>query len=437
MQIYIKVLVTVLLIYTAIINIAPFKIKIKDIISMIVLSVFVATVVININEFIIMLPIIMISIIFLYKNSKNMLMGIIVSLLSIIIAVVIDYSASYIFMFIFKIEPSKITDISLLYAEFALTEFILIYVTTKMIRFVIKKRNNIFNIELKNKFSILITLSLLITLIIFYINIILGSKFGFTNEVLKVNGLLFFIYFILLGVVMLILFKSITKEMELKNKQTHFESLQKYTDNLENLYGDMRAFKHDYVNIISSMIGYIEDDDMEGLKKHFNENILPLSNEMGKNNSKIALLKNIKIPEIKGLLSSKLIRAQEIGIELFIDIVEPIENVDMDIIDISRSLGILLDNAIEAGEKCENPTVKIAFVKRGQALIIAILNKCPEDTPPIYKIYKKGYSTKGENRGVGLSNLKEILEKYSNVSIDTTIENEEFIQKITIDSNFV
>ncbi|MDD7795014.1 sensor histidine kinase [Clostridium sp. 'White wine YQ'] len=437
MEIYIKLLGTILFVYTAIINIAPFKIKKRDIITMIVLSELSARIVININEFIIMIPIIMISIVFLYKNSKNLLISTIIPLFSVIIAVIIDSSVSYMFIFIFDMDIYMASTISKVYVEFIATGFVLIFVTTKGVRYIIKKRHSIFNIELKNKFSILITLSLLITLIIFYINIILGSKFGFTNEVLKVNGLLFFIYFILLGVVMLILFKSITKEMELKNKQSHFESLQKYTDNLENLYSDMRAFKHDYVNIISSMIGYIEDDDMEGLKKHFNENILPLSNEIGKNNSKIALLKNIKIPEIKGLLSSKLIRAQEIGIELFIDIVEPIENIDMDIIDISRSLGILLDNAIEAGEKCENPTVKIAFVKRGQALIIAILNKCPEDTPPIYKIYKKGYSTKGENRGVGLSNLKEILEKYNNVSIDTTIENEEFIQKITIDSNFV
>ena len=47
-------------------------------------------------------------------------------------------------------------------------------------------------------------------------------------------------------------------------------------------------------------------------------------------------------------------------------------------------------------------------------------------------LFKQGFSTKGENRGLGLSNLKEIIDKYKNVTLDTFIKNELFFQEITI-----
>ncbi|ADZ19124.1 Histidine kinase-like ATPase [Clostridium acetobutylicum EA 2018] len=50
----------------------------------------------------------------------------------------------------------------------------------------------------------------------------------------------------------------------------------------------------------------------------------------------------------------------------------------------------------------------------------------------IYKIYKRGFSTKGDNRGIGLSNLKDIIGKYPNVMLDTVIEDNQFKQIIDI-----
>ncbi|WP_455797754.1 GHKL domain-containing protein [Clostridium butyricum] len=55
-----------------------------------------------------------------------------------------------------------------------------------------------------------------------------------------------------------------------------------------------------------------------------------------------------------------------------------------------------------------------------------------KDKIPIYKIYEKGFSTKGENRGLGLYSLKEITSKYNNVFLDTVLENNEFKQLLQI-----
>jgi two-component system sensor histidine kinase AgrC len=355
-------------------------------------------------------------------------------LLANIISIISDYIVSCINVFVFNLHIVKYYH-SGTYILSLIETIAIIVIISRVIGYLIENKFKIFNVDFTNKFGLIIIISLTITLIVFYTNIVLGSKLGFTDEILKLNGVLFFIYCIFLGKIMDILFKSFTKELEFKNKQAHFESLQRYTENLENLYSEMRVFKHDYINIISSMIGYMEDNDMEGLKAHFTKNIVPLSDEIGRSSSQIDLLKNIKVPEIKGILSSKLIRAQEIGIDVKIDVVEPISNIPMGIIDIVRALGILLDNAIEGAEKCKTPILRVGFIKREDSLIVIIVNSCLEDVPPIYRLNKKGFSTKGENRGVGLSNLKMILDKYENVFLDTIIEDNTFLQKVTIENS--
>ena len=66
--------------------------------------------------------------------------------------------------------------------------------------------------------------------------------------------------------------------------------------------------------------------------------------------------------------------------------------------------------------------MSIGFIKKNNSVIIVVSNSFSGDIPPIHKLYKLGFSTKGENRGLGLSNLREIMSKYNNVSIDTRIE---------------
>jgi len=46
------------------------------------------------------------------------------------------------------------------------------------------------------------------------------------------------------------------------------------------------------------------------------------------------------------------------------------------------------------------------------------------------EIYEVGFSTKGENRGLGLNNVKEIIDKYDEVILETDIETNYFIQVV-------
>ncbi|WP_187287418.1 sensor histidine kinase [Gottschalkia acidurici] len=176
----------------------------------------------------------------------------------------------------------------------------------------------------------------------------------------------------------------------------------------------MKSFKHDYINILISMAEYINQNDMENLKEYFDNNILSISKDIDSRDFKLGLIQNIKIPELKGIVSSKIIRAHKDNINIFIDILEPIQNINMNIVDLCRVIGILLDNAIEAAKKTSSKSIKFGLVSRKNSVTIIVINSCPHDTIEIFKIYENGFSTKGLNRGVGLSNLKKY---YLNITI--------------------
>ena len=429
MNIYISALGAISVLFLSMINLGYFKVTIKEFISIIFISQCfnIIILLLNLGEFIAMIPMVIIPGIFIYTKNKSIVASIVIPISTVVIDVLVDYIITNIFILLFGIGPEAIRGSNKLYFLIYVLEFIILFCTSKFLGALINKKIKISNLYLNKKFSILAITSLVLTVVIFYTNIIFERNSSLRIEFIKVNVMLFLFYFILLIVTIYILVTSITKEMNLKNKQIQFESLQEYTSSLENLYTDMRVFRHDYINIISSLIGYIENKDIDGLEKHFNEHIVPLSKGIESNNFKIGILKNVKIAEIKGILSSKLIRAQELGIDTFIDIVEPIEKINMDIIDLSRAVGIFLDNAVEAAVECDKPSIKVAIINKENSVLIVIINSIKEEIP-IYKIYQKGFSTKGENRGLGLCNLKEITSKYNNVSLDTLLENGEFKQ---------
>ena len=428
MPIYIQILITVLLIYVSIINLVSYKLSLKDLFIMILAAELIAVPVAQMEEFLAIIPMIIITGVILYKYDKNLMISIIIPIGAVLIGVVADYIVSNTYISLFGINVTR----GNFNIGVALLEFFICIVISKGIGYLLNKKIKLTNINLKGKYGVLIVLSLLLTLIIFYTNIYLGSKAGFNEDVLRANGILFLTYFILLGVILFVLIRSLTKELEFRNKQKEFENLKQYTESLEKLYSDMRVFRHDYINIISSMIGYIDNRDMDGLERHFYENIIPVSKSMQKKDFKIGSIKNIHIPEIKGIVSSKLIRAQELGLDVHVEVVENIDDIKMNIIDLSRGLGILLDNAIEASKESLEFKLKLAFIKTEKAIIIVISNSYKEKNISLNKIFKPNYSTKGSGRGIGLNNLKKIIDDYDNVFLETKMIDNYFIQELQI-----
>jgi two-component system sensor histidine kinase AgrC len=198
------------------------------------------------------------------------------------------------------------------------------------------------------------------------------------------------------------------------------------------MYNSLRSFKHDYVNILLSISGYIEHGEMEELREYFANKIFPTKNLIDQGDYKLNQLGNIGVLEIKSLLSAKMIYAHESGIEVTIDIPDKVDSFLIDTVDLARILGIFLDNAMEAALEAEQPQMGLNIIQNKAGVAITISNRFLDNGAMLHQLKQKGVSTKAGHQGIGLSNAQKIISSYDNVLLETTMKNGCFMQYLEL-----
>ena len=104
-------------------------------------------------------------------------------------------------------------------------------------------------------------------------------------------------------------------------------------------------------------------------------------------------------PAIYSLLTNKYHTADEKGISIKLEVFLDLTTLNIKIYEFTKILGILMDNAIQAAEHCEekliNVTIRKDFHQERQLLIIE--NTYLDKNIDTEKIYEKGFSTKPNN----------------------------------------
>ena len=88
--------------------------------------------------------------------------------------------------------------------------------------------------------------------------------------------------------------------------------------------------------------------------------------------------------------------------------------------------------AEELAKEAEEKKVHIAIFSISKIVYLVIHNTTNEITFDIRKIYEEGYSTKGENRGLGLNNVRKILANYGTMFLETELQGNRFLQVLKI-----
>ena len=273
-------------------------------------------------------------------------------------------------------------------------------------------------------------LLLLITIYLFD-NLIPGQN-GSIGKMIYNNALHISGYLLVMCCLLLAMRRSYLERIQAEAKQKAMQDLQDYTRNLEAMYNSLRSFKHDYVNILLSLSGYIEDGDMDRLKDFFESKIFPTKNLITGEDYKLNQLSNISVLEIKSLLSAKMIYAHESGIDVTIDIPDKVESFLIDTVDLARILGIFLDNAMEATLETEQPQIGLNIIQNKTGVSIIISNRFRDNGLMLHKLKQKGFSTKIGHQGIGLGNAQKIISSYDNVLLETTMKCDYFTQHIEL-----
>lgn len=221
------------------------------------------------------------------------------------------------------------------------------------------------------------------------------------------------------------------KEKELQeSKDNQLKNLTSYSHHIESLYKEIRSFRHDYTNILVSLNESIKKRDIDGVERIYNAVLKESDKSFYNSQYDIAKLVHLKNLAMKSVVSAKLIEAQNRGIDVSVEIAEPIGTPQIDLVDFITILSVFLDNAIEAAVNAEAPRISFTYFQENENKILVIYNTTADYKIPTKNIFQYGVSTKGEGRGIGLSNVKQILSKYPKVTLETKSIDHEFTHEL-------
>ncbi len=236
---------------------------------------------------------------------------------------------------------------------------------------------------------------------------------------------------ILNSVVVYLCLKIRTQEKQIEKNKEEIQGLKDKNDCLMEINDSIRSFRHDFNNIIQAIDGYIILNDMPALKKYFSK-LLKECNYV--KNLEILTAQASGSPAIYGVLLNKCRLAEKKDIDMNIDILMDFNKVADKAYCLSRIIGILLDNAIEASSECENKNINVQFMQFGNDPVkrIIIENTYNDKSFDPSMIFHKDYTTKKGNSGLGLWKVKEMIDKESEMLLQTTTNANMFKQEIEI-----
>ncbi|MFU2205852.1 GHKL domain-containing protein [Streptococcus pluranimalium] len=220
-------------------------------------------------------------------------------------------------------------------------------------------------------------------------------------------------------------------EMDRKLKKAQadkIKALEDYNQQIEWLYNDIQQFKDEFDRTFEELRVLIDQGDVKAISDAYGRMIAGRQVTIDQSQYELGRLVNLKVSPIKSILSAKMIEAQSQNIEAFLEIPDVITDIYMGALDLVIILSVFLDNAIEAARETKRPHVSVAFFEREDSQLLIVENSITKNSVDISKIFHTGYSTKGPNRGIGLSNVQRILENYPQAMLSTKTGQHSFTQ---------
>ena len=180
------------------------------------------------------------------------------------------------------------------------------------------------------------------------------------------------------------------------------ELIETHYQEVENMYRQIRGWRHDYRNHIQTMKVLAENGDLDGIKAYLDELDTDLNtvDTVVKTGNAMA----------DAILNSKISLARSRNIAVQVDAHIPVK-LSMSELDLCVIIGNLFDNAIEASLALpeDQRRIRVYLDMKGTQLYISFTNRTAgKKLPKVGKIFK---TTKGADHGFGLVRIDNIIER--------------------------
>lgn len=180
------------------------------------------------------------------------------------------------------------------------------------------------------------------------------------------------------------------------------ELMETHYAEVENMYRQMRLWRHDFRNHIQTMKAYAAAGDLSSIRRYLDA----LDTDLATVDTVI----KTGNPMTDAILNSKISLAKSKGIQVIADAHIPVK-LRLSEMDLCCILGNLFDNAIEASLKLPEPErrIRVYMDMKGTQLYISFTNFTA--TGKQKKIGRRFATTKGAGHGFGLVRIDNIIEK--------------------------
>jgi CitB family two-component system sensor histidine kinase MalK len=184
------------------------------------------------------------------------------------------------------------------------------------------------------------------------------------------------------------------------------------------IYADaLRAQTHEFMNKLHVILGMVHMKNYEKLSEYINETIDHRKNEIG------SITRKIQDHVLAGFLISKLSYAREADVDFKVFCEQPLpqpKNSELTH-ELITIIGNLIDNAVESVSGCPSKKIEVQLDYGDDILTIEVCDTGSGMSEEIQnKIFQKGFSTKGENRGFGLYLISRSIERLEGEMIIST-----------------
>lgn len=253
--------------------------------------------------------------------------------------------------------------------------------------------------------------------------------FSKSDTIQIMPSMITFSFLLLFNIIIWEIYSKVSQNFILeKEKAVYTQQINMMATNTEEqkrIMENFRREKHDWINKLIVLKNELQSENRELAIQEIdkiiqNSQMRQIISDTG--NKCIDALINVKYTVAKG-------KEIEFILKIFIPEELPIDQCDIGVV-----LGNLLDNAIEATEKCNKSERKIKIIMgiKKEALVMAIENPFEHQL----QVDKNGnlLSTKGDvtKHGYGISSIKKVVEKYNG---DVIIDTEDSIFSVTVTMN--
>lgn len=334
---------------------------------------------------------------------------------------VFEIIVSVIIVSIFKIDAKMYPKIPYSFLLSSIINCLLIYVITK-IKFIsgnIRKLNK--NIKKNNKdwIYIILVMILLILLMIF-------------NKYKMKSTIEYYINFSMLVFIVISFVYIIYNKFQRQAMEDKYNESMEYVLRYEKIINEQGKKNHEYNNQLMVIKGYINKP--ERLSEYLDEVIG--EHKTGQNYT-VKQLGFLPDGGVKGLLYHKLSKMEDNKIKYYLYVDQNLKDKDIESFDLktyrdlTKLLGVFLDNAIDAALKSEEKEIEVELKDKDDCLLLTIFNTYDKNTD-INKVGKSGFTTKGVGHGFGLSIVKDIAKTNSEIETFSSKESDKFIQTAMI-----